>query len=292
MGRILSGKPVADLIFDGCARRIAKLLSCGAGKPGLAMVLAGSNPASENYISRKRVACARVGIASELVRLPDEVSEELYLAEVERLNLDPCIHGILLQQPLPKQIRTGTAVRAVRPSKDVDGFHPDNLGALASGDGSALAACTPKGCMHLLGSAGVDPAGKRATVIGRSLIVGRPMAFMLINAGATVTVCNSSTPPGELLSACLSADILVAAAGHAKLVTGRMIKPGAAVLDVGINRDEHGRLCGDVDFASAGQVAGLITPVPGGVGPMTVAMLMANTVEAAEQVAKTEPCAA
>ncbi len=263
------GAPVAEQAYAECAAGIARLNRRGSRAPGLAFILVGRDPASHLYVKRKRQACRSLGISGQTVKLPADVSQRQLLERIGELNRDEAIDGILVQQPLPQQIDTGAVVRAVDPAKDVDGFHPHNLGELAAGSPDGLRACTPKGIMRLLAAAGIDPAGRHALVIGRSLIVGRPMALMLINAHATVTVCNSRTRP-ELL-----------AAGCRNLVCGDMVKPGAAVIDVGLNRDERGLLCGDTDFESVREVAGHITPVPGGVGPMTVAMLMANTVQAA-----------
>jgi methylenetetrahydrofolate dehydrogenase (NADP+) / methenyltetrahydrofolate cyclohydrolase len=249
--------------------------------PGLSVVLVGENPASKIYVGRKIKACAQVGIRSELIELPDSASEARVLGEIERLNADPEVHGILVQLPLPKQISVAKVQHAIRPEKDVDGFHPQNIGALVTGEPS-LQPCTPLGCLKLLDEEGVPIEGRRAVVVGRSNIVGKPMALMLLQRSATVTICHSKTP--DLGAVTREADILVAAVGIARLIKAPMIKPGAAVIDVGMNRLSDGTLSGDVDFAAAREVAGAITPVPGGVGPMTIAMLLHNTVLAAARL--------
>ncbi len=249
--------------------------------PGLTVVLVGENPASKIYVRRKIKACGEVGIHSQLVELPDTVSEARLLEEIERLNADPKVHGILVQLPLPKQISVAKVQHAIRPDKDVDGFHPQNIGALVTGEPS-LQPCTPLGCLKLLDEEGVAIEGRRAVVVGRSNIVGKPMALMLLQRSATVTICHSKTP--DLGAVTREADILVAAVGIAGLIKAPMIKPGAAVIDVGMNRLSDGTLSGDVDFAAAREVAGAITPVPGGVGPMTIAMLLHNTLLAASRL--------
>ena len=271
---ILDGKAVAADIQAECAKD-AKALS---PRPRLAVVLIGDNPASAAYVRNKIRACAAANVESQKLTPPTNISQRELTELTESLNRDDAVDGILVQMPLPPQIDSRAVLEAVDPRKDVDGFHPLNVGRLTAGlDG--LSPCTPSGCMELLRRSGTTIAGSEAVVAGRSDIVGKPMAAMLINAGATVTVCNSKTR--DLASQTRRADILVAAVGRARMLTGEMIKPGAAVLDVGINRTESG-LVGDVDFESARDVAGKITPVPGGVGPMTVAMLMANTVRAAK----------
>ena len=249
--------------------------------PGLTVVLVGENPASKIYVSHKIKACGEVGIDSQLVKLPDTVSEARVLEEIERLNADPKVNGILVQLPLPKQISVAKVQHAIRPDKDVDGFHPQNIGALVTGEPS-LQPCTPLGCLKLLDEEGVRIEGRRAVVVGRSNIVGKPMALMLLHRSATVTICHSKTP--DLGAVTREADILVAAVGIARLIQAPMVKPGAAVIDVGMNRLADGTLCGDVDFAAVREVAGAITPVPGGVGPMTIAMLLHNTVLAASRL--------
>lgn len=272
--QIIDGKAVAAGIRAECAARAAAL----SAPPCLAVVLMGDNPASALYVRNKTRACEESGIVSRRLTPAAALGQAELLALVDELNRDDAVDGILVQMPLPPQIEARAVLAAIDPGKDVDGFHPLNAGRLLAGR-AELPPCTPAGCMELLRREGVQAAGADAVVVGRSDIVGKPMAALLINAGATVTVCNSRTP--DLAAKTRGADILVAAAGRARMVTGAMIKPGAAVLDVGINRLPDGKLAGDVDFDSAKEVAGKLTPVPGGVGPMTVAMLMANTVRAA-----------
>ncbi len=271
---IIDGRAAADSILSECAAQIA---AAKGAPPCLAVIIAGEDAASQVYVRNKVRACERVKLRSQTYVMPADIGEAALLEKIAALNADSSVHGILVQLPLPAHIDSKKALLAVSPKKDVDGFHPENLGKLAAGLPS-LWPCTPHGCMRLLSRAEIAPAGKRAAVIGRSNIVGKPMALMLINAGATVTVCNSKTP--NLAEITGQADILVAAAGRARMVGAEMIKPGAAVIDVGINRTENG-IVGDVDFEAACAVAGHITPVPGGVGPMTIAMLVANTLQAA-----------
>ncbi|MGI9297891.1 MAG: bifunctional methylenetetrahydrofolate dehydrogenase/methenyltetrahydrofolate cyclohydrolase FolD [Gammaproteobacteria bacterium] len=272
--KIIDGRAVADAILGDCAAQIAARNDI---VPGLAVVVVGDNPASQVYVRNKVRACERVKLRSQKIALPADIREEELLRQIARLNADPAVHGILVQLPLPAHIDAEKIIPAVAPEKDVDGFHPVNFGRLAAGL-PALRPCTPVGCIRLLEHSGAAVSGARAVVLGRSNIVGKPMALMLINAGATVTVCNSRTP--DLAAVSRAADILVAAVGRPKMVGADMIKPGATVIDVGINRVEDG-IVGDVDFAAALEVAGHITPVPGGVGPMTIAMLVANTLQAA-----------
>jgi methylenetetrahydrofolate dehydrogenase (NADP+)/methenyltetrahydrofolate cyclohydrolase len=241
-------------------------------------VLAGDDPASAIYVRNKEKAAQEVGMAGQVHRLADSVGEAELLALVRNLNADAKVDGILVQLPLPEGVRTEQVLGAVDPTKDVDGFHPVNVGSLWSGK-EALIPCTPRGCMRLIREAGVEPNGLRAVVVGRSNIVGKPMAALLLAAHATVTIAHSRTR--ELDALCREADILVAAVGRPKMIRGDWIKPGAVVIDVGMNRDNNGKLCGDVDFATAESVAGAITPVPGGVGPMTIAMLLESTLVAA-----------
>ncbi|MEZ5741281.1 MAG: bifunctional methylenetetrahydrofolate dehydrogenase/methenyltetrahydrofolate cyclohydrolase FolD [Burkholderiaceae bacterium] len=274
--RILDGAALAARIRETCAQRVDALRT-QERRPGLAVVLVGDSPASAVYVRHKIKDCEQAGIHSELCKLPADTREADLLAQVRRLNDDPAIHGILVQLPLPPQISDRRVIEAIDPAKDVDGFHPQSAGALMIGQ-PGFAPCTPFGVMELLASAGIDLAGKEAVVLGRSNIVGKPQALMLLRADATVTVCHSRT--AHLADHVRRADILVAAIGRTRMITGDMIKPGAVVVDVGMNRDDNGRLCGDVDFDSASQVAGWITPVPGGVGPMTRAMLLVNTLEA------------
>lgn len=251
-----------------------------ARTPGLAVVLVGENPASQIYVRGKARDCEECGIRCMDFRLPAQTTESELLTLIAELNGRADVDGILVQLPLPEGIRERRVLEAIAPEKDVDAFHPENVGRLVQGQARYLP-CTPAGVMELLRAAGVDPAGRRAVIVGRSNIVGKPMALLLLQADATVTVCHSRTP--DLAVECRRADILISAVGRRGLITADMIKPGAAVVDVAMNRDEDGKLCGDVDFAAACAVAAHITPVPGGVGPMTRAMLMLNTVEAAER---------
>ncbi len=272
--RIIDGKAVAATLRAKVAERIGAL----PFRPGLAVVLVGGDTASAVYVRSKDRAANAAGIATRSIRMPAGTSEEALLTQIARLNADPAIDGILVQLPLPPQIRQCAVVDAVDPEKDVDGFHPLNVGRLAAGE-PGLVPCTPLGVMKLLAEAGVDVAGSRALVLGRSAIVGRPMASLLLSANATVTVAHSRTR--ELAAECRRAYVLVAAVGRAEMVRGDWIAPGATVVDVGINRLNDGRLVGDVAFAEAIEVAGAITPVPGGVGPMTIACLLENTLTAA-----------
>lgn len=273
--RIIDGKAVAEALRADLARRVAGL----SFRPALRVVRVGEDPASVVYVRTKERAAKAAGFDSETIVLPADTSEAGLLGKIAELNAAPDVDGILVQLPVPAHIRTAAVIEAIDPAKDVDGFHPVNAGRLASGDASGLIPCTPKGVMHLLRQAGVELRGARAIVLGRSQIVGRPMANLLIAADCTVTVAHSRTRdlPGE----CRRADILVAATGRPEMVKGDWIAPGAAVIDVGINRLPDGRLVGDVAFAEAAAMAGAITPVPGGVGPMTVACLLENTLEAA-----------
>ena len=272
--RLIDGKAVAASVRAEVAVRVAGL----GFQPGLAVVLVGDDPASAVYVRNKDRAAAAAGIAAHTIRLPAETTEAALLAEVARLNADPAIDGILVQLPLPRHIAPDRVIAAIDPAKDVDGFHPLNVGLLASGR-PALVPCTPLGVMKLLAVAGVALSGARALVLGRSAIVGRPMAALLLAADATVTVAHSRTR--DLPAECRRAEVLIAAVGRAGFVRGDWIAPGATVIDVGINRGADGRLCGDVAFAEAREIAGAITPVPGGVGPMTIACLLENTVAAA-----------
>lgn len=279
--RILDGAAIGREIRAEVAARVAELAARGR-VPGLAVVLVGEDPASQVYVRSKGKACAEAGMHSETIRLPREASEAELLAVIDRLNADPAIHGMLVQLPVPKHIRTDTVLRRIDPAKDVDGFHPVNIGRLAS-DAPALAPCTPSGCVILAKSVCSDLSGLEAVVIGRSNIVGKPVAQLLLAENATVTVAHSKT--NDLPAVCRRADLLVAAIGRAEMVRGNWIKPGATVIDVGINRVPRdggkSRIVGDVAYAEAAQVAGAITPVPGGVGPMTIACLLLNTLRAA-----------
>lgn len=277
--KILSGKTIAAEVEREVAQSAALLTRQYGMAPALAAILVGDAPASSIYVRRKAEACGRVGLRSETFHLPVDASETEVLALIDDLNARADIHGILPQQPMPEQINPRTVFERVDPRKDVDGLGPINMAALMIGR-PQLVPCTPSGVMRMLQYAGIDPGGKEAVVIGRSAIVGRPMALLLLQANATVTWCHTRTR--DLAAHTRRADILVVAAGRAGLITGEMVKPGAAVIDVGINRKD-GRLTGDVDFQSVSKVAGWITPVPGGVGPMTIAMLLLNTVRAAER---------
>ena len=272
--RILDGKALGARLRAGLATRIATL----PFKPGLRVVRVGEDPASGVYVRNKDRAAAEAGFDSATIHLPESTTEADLLAEIARLNADPTVDGILVQLPLPAHIRAEAAIAAVDPRKDVDGFHPLNAGRLAAGE-PGLVPCTPRGVMHLLAEAGVALRGARALVLGRSQIVGRPMAQLLLGADCTVTIAHSRTR--DLPAECRRAEILVAAAGRAEMVRGDWIAPGAVVIDVGINRLPDGKLVGDVAYAEALGHAGAITPVPGGVGPMTIACLLENTLEAA-----------
>ncbi|MBT8507509.1 bifunctional methylenetetrahydrofolate dehydrogenase/methenyltetrahydrofolate cyclohydrolase [Methanomicrobiaceae archaeon CYW5] len=274
------------MLIDGkgiSVKRLAALkeeIATSGCVPCLATVIVGADPASQMYVRMKHKACDDVGVTSVGVELPEDATTEEVVAAVAHLNDDPSVHGILVQLPLPKQIDTEAVIEAVSPAKDVDGFHPENVGALFSGR-PRFVPCTPGGIMTLLAEYAIPTAGARAVVVGRSVDVGRPMAALLINADATVTVCHSRTK--NLEDEMKAADILVSAIGKARFVTKDMVKPGAVVIDVGINYDDDGKLCGDVDFDAVADVASAITPVPGGVGPMTIATLMENTFAAAKR---------
>jgi methylenetetrahydrofolate dehydrogenase (NADP+)/methenyltetrahydrofolate cyclohydrolase len=272
--RILDGKAIAAALRTRLAGRVAAL----PFRPGLRVVRVGDDPASGVYVRNKDRAAAEAGFDSATLHLPGDTAEAALLATIARLNADPAVDGILVQLPLPPQIRPEAAIAAVDPAKDVDGFHPLNAGRLAAGQ-PGLVPCTPRGVMHILAEAGVPLRGARAVVLGRSQIVGRPMAQLLLGADCTVTIAHSRTR--DIAAECRRAEVLVAAVGRAGMVRGDWIAPGAVVVDVGINRLPDGRLAGDVAFAEAAAVAGAITPVPGGVGPMTIACLLENTLEAA-----------
>src|SRR3954467_6247076 len=275
--RILDGKSLAAQVRAAVKRDVEALSQRGI-RPGLAVVLAGDNPASRVYVRNKVRACEETGVRSELYELPATISEEALIDRGFALKHDSRVQGIRVQLPLPKQVDAHKVLDTVAPAKDVDGFHESNLGALVAGS-PRMVPCTPAGVMRLLAHAQVPIAGGHAVVIGRSNIVGKPLALLLLQKDATVTVCHSKSRGLGALAR--SADVLVAAVGRPKLVTGEMVKPGACVIDVGVNRLSDGSLCGDVDFAAAAAVAGSITPVPGGVGPMTIAMLLENCVRAA-----------
>lgn len=275
--QLIDGKAVAAKIREEVRQKVAELCQKGL-IPGLAVVLVGDDPASAIYVRNKEKACQEVGIKSEVIRMPAATSEGELLDVIRSLNQREDIHGILVQLPLPAGINEGRIIEAIDPQKDVDGFHPVNVGRLSIGK-PGLIPCTPLGCMRLIREIGCDLTGKRAVVIGRSNIVGKPMAALLLQANATVTVCHSRTR--NLAEIAREADVLVVAIGQANFVAAEMVKPGAVVLDVGMNRLPDGKPAGDVDFASVSEVAGWLTPVPGGVGPMTIAMLLNNTFEAA-----------
>jgi len=278
---IIDGKAIAQQVRAEWKVRADALKARGI-TPGLAVIIVGEDPASRVYVANKVKACAELGLHSVHVELLADTSEADLLSKIAEFNADPKIHGLLVQLPVPKHIDSRKVIEAISPEKDVDGFHPISVGALATGN-MRFAPCTPFGSMTLLEKSGVPIEGKHAVVVGRSNIVGKPMALLLLQHNATVTICTSKTV--DLAKYTRDADILVVAIGRAKMITGDMIKPGAAVIDVGMNRDENGKLCGDVDFNSAKEVAGWITPVPGGVGPMTITMLVANTVQSAERSA-------
>ena len=276
--QILDGKALAAEIRSEVKTQVAALAEKGVST-ALAVILVGDDSASQVYVRNKIKACADTGIRSLEFRMPAETTQQQLLAKIAELNADESVDGILVQLPLPKQINADAVISAIAPAKDVDGFHVANAGALVTGK-QGFVPCTPFGVMRLIEKSGVNPRGKSAVIVGRSNIVGKPMALLLLAADATVTVAHSRTP--DLSAVTRNADILVAAVGRAKLIKADMVKPGAVVIDVGMNRDENGKLCGDVDFAEVKEIAGNITPVPGGVGPMTIAMLMQNTVLAAQ----------
>ncbi|MDB4541529.1 bifunctional methylenetetrahydrofolate dehydrogenase/methenyltetrahydrofolate cyclohydrolase FolD [Akkermansiaceae bacterium] len=287
MPTIINGKKVAAEVLDECAAEISELKSRGI-TPGLAVVLVGEDPASLVYVSSKVRKCSELGLHSKKIVLPVDATQEDVLEVVERLNSDPAIHGILVQSPPPPQIDEEAIVRAINPAKDVDGFHPENVAKLALEDPTGFVPCTPAGCMRLLKASGIETSGKEAVVVGRSMIVGKPMALLLLAKGsdATVTVAHSRT--ADLAGVCRRADIIVAAVGRPEFITADFVKEGAVVIDVGINRVEDTskkrgyRLCGDVAYDEVAEKCNAITPVPGGVGPMTIAMLIQNTIKAAK----------
>ena len=277
----IDGSAIAREVRAEVARRAARLASAGQ-VPGLAVILVGDDPASQVYVRNKVKACAEAGIRSIQENYPADLAEAALLARIAALNADDTVHGILVQMPLPPQISAQRVIEAIAASKDVDGYSVESAGRLLAGL-PGFKPCTPWGCMKLIESTGIALRGKHAVVIGRSNTVGKPMALMLLQADATVTVCHSRTP--DLGAHTRQADVVVAAVGRAGTLTAGMVKPGAVVIDVGMNRSAEGKLCGDVDFAGVAEVAGAITPVPGGVGPMTIAMLLSNTVDAAERSA-------
>ncbi|MBE5761833.1 MAG: bifunctional methylenetetrahydrofolate dehydrogenase/methenyltetrahydrofolate cyclohydrolase FolD [Clostridiales bacterium] len=279
MATTLSGKDIAKKVNDELLVEIDKLCDLGV-TPGLTVVLVGDDEASQIYVRNKAKACEALGIESNVVRLSRYISQSELIEVIKELNADNAVDGILVQLPLPNHIDPDAVLEAIDPKKDVDGFHALNAGRLMQGV-DTFEACTPKGIMRMLKESGVKLRGANAVVVGRSNIVGKPIAMMLLKADCTVTVCHSKTR--DLSSYTKNADVLVVATGIPNFIKGDMIKPGAVVIDVGMDHDENGKLCGDVEFESAEKVAGFITPVPGGVGPMTIAMLMSNTVQAAKQ---------
>ena len=276
MAQLIDGKKISQEIKDELRQTVAELKA--QGKEGaLAVIQVGSDPASSVYVRNKKRACEYIGIRSESYELPEQTSEDELLALIDRLNRDPKINGILCQLPVPAHMDEDKIIRAIDPAKDVDGFHAQNVGALVIGQ-QGFVSCTPAGIIQLLKRSGVETAGKNCVIVGRSNIVGKPMALLMLRENATVTVCHSKTK--NLPEICRKADILIVAIGRPKMITAEYVKEGAVVIDVGIHRQEDGKLCGDVDFAQVEPIAGAITPVPGGVGPMTIAMLMNNCVEA------------
>ncbi len=279
MGKIIDGKLISKSVKDKIAEEVKELKKSGI-TPGLAVIIVGENPASQIYVRNKQRACEEVGFESFKYELPESTTQNELLELIKKLNNDDRVNGILCQLPLPKHIDESTVINNISPKKDVDAFHPENVGRIMIGNYSFLP-CTPAGIMELIASTGTDITGKECVVVGRSNIVGKPMAMLLLHKSGTVTVCHSKTQ--DLKAECMRADILVAAVGVAKLITGDMVKEGAVLIDVGMNRDENGKLCGDIDFESCKDKASYITPVPGGVGPMTIAMLMKNTLTAAKE---------
>ena len=276
MAQLIDGKKISQEIKDELRQTVAELKA--QGKEGaLAVIQVGSDPASSVYVRNKKRACEYIGIRSESYELPEQTSEDELLALIDRLNRDPKINGILCQLPVPAHMDEDKIIRAIDPAKDVDGFHAQNVGALVIGQ-QGFISCTPAGIIQLLKRSGVETAGKNCVIVGRSNIVGKPMALLMLRENATVTVCHSKTK--NLPEICRQADILIVAIGRPKMITAEYVKEGAVVIDVGIHRQEDGKLCGDVDFTQVEPIAGAITPVPGGVGPMTIAMLMNNCVEA------------
>lgn len=276
---IIDGKAIALKVREHSKQRADALKAKGV-LPGLAVIIVGDNPASRVYVRNKVKACHDLGLHSEMIELPEDASEQMLLERIHNLNMDSDIHGILVQLPLPKHINVDKVLETISPNKDVDGFHLYNLGSLVAGN-TVFPPCTPYGIMAMLDEIKAPISGQNAVVVGRSNIVGKPMALMLLQKSATVTVCTSKTK--DLKFHTSMADILVVATGQAEMITGDMVKPGAIVIDVGINRLEDGRLVGDVEFESCKEVAGYISPVPGGVGPMTITMLVTNTVLSAEK---------
>ena len=278
--QLLDGKVMSDALRGEIAQRVAALKEKGV-HPGLAVILVGEDPASQIYVRNKGIGCEQVGIHSVTIRMPETTTQEELESQIRALNADGTIHGILVQLPLPKHLDEAAALAVIVPEKDVDGFHIQNAGKLMNGL-NGVVACTPKGALEMIRRTGVDLSGKEAVVVGRSNIVGKPMAMLLLQQNCTVTMCHSRT--ADLAAHTRRADVLVAAVGKAKFITADMVKPGAIVIDVGINRNAEGKVVGDVDFEGVKEVASWITPVPGGVGRMTITMLLENTVEAAEKL--------
>jgi len=278
MAGIMDGKAVSQKVWEETARRVGAFEEAHGRTPVLAVILTGEDPASKIYVRNKARACKACGIHSRVLKLPEDTAQEELEREISHLNADPSVDGILVQMPLPRHLDEAAAIRKINPDKDVDGLHPENMGRLCLGE-EGFVSCTPQGVMRLLEEYGVEIAGKKAVVVGRSNIVGKPMALLLLRANATVTVCHSRTK--NLSEVTREADILVAAVGRADFITGDMLKPGCVVVDVGINRTDDG-IKGDVEEKAAEEIASLRTPVPGGVGPMTIAMLLSNTMRAAE----------
>ncbi len=279
MAMIIDGKRISGEIRTELAEKTKSFQEKYGVVPGLAVIIVGEDPASRVYVRNKHKACAEVGFYSEVHELPVDATEQQIIALIDTLNEQSSIHGILVQLPLPKHLDEQKILLRIKPEKDVDAFHPYNVGKIMIGDYHVLP-CTPAGVMQLLARSGVSASGKHCVVIGRSNIVGKPMAMLLLHDNGTVTICHSRTP--DLKAQTMQADILVSAVGRAGFVTADMVKPGAVVIDVGINRNAEGKLCGDVDFEKVSKVASMITPVPGGVGPMTITMLLQNTLTAAE----------
>jgi len=276
MAQLIDGKKISQEIKDELKETVAQLKAQGT-EGALAVIQVGDDPASSVYVRNKKRACEYIGIRSESYELPEQTSEEELLALIEKLNKDPKINGILCQLPVPAHMNEDHIIRAIAPEKDVDGFHTQNVGALVIGQ-QGFVSCTPAGIIQLLKRSGVEIEGKNCVIVGRSNIVGKPMALLMLRENATVTICHSRTR--DLPQICKQADILIVAIGRPKMITADYVKEGAVVIDVGIHRQDDGKLCGDVDFAQVEPIAGAITPVPGGVGPMTIAMLMHNCVEA------------
>ena len=279
MAKLIDGKKISAAVRGEIAEETKKFIEEHGFAPGLTVIIVGQDPASQVYVRNKKRACEEVGFASRVIEMPKDTTEEELLSVIDGLVQDDMVHGILVQLPLPKHISEDAVLRAIPPHKDVDAFHAENVGKIMIGDFEFLP-CTPAGVMELLKYEGVDPAGKECVVVGRSNIVGKPMAMLLLHSNGTVTICHSRTK--NLAEVTRRADILVVAVGRANFITADMVKKGAVVIDVGMNRNAEGKLCGDVDFAAVESVASMITPVPGGVGPMTITMLLKNTLTAAK----------